>query len=84
MQAGSSDALLYDYEVQGWEVGSVELKGVAGQTSVIQFIHRGSIGSSDSNSQALAMHLAGQQSTILPPVGMTQQPACAKDASLDM
>ena len=80
-QAGSSDALLYDYEVQGWEVGSVELKGIAGQMSVVQFIHRGSIGSSDSNSQALAtcMHLAGQQSTSPPAVGMTLQPA-----SLDM
>ena len=66
MLAGSCHALLSDYEVQGWEVGSVQLKGVAEQMSIVQFIHQGSsvVNSNDNNSQALAMHLASQQSTM--------------------
>jgi class 3 adenylate cyclase len=76
MLAGSSDALLSDYEVQGWEVGSMQLKGVAELMSVVQFIHRGSIGN-NSNSQALAMHLVNQQSAgrLAVSVGTTLQPA---------
>jgi class 3 adenylate cyclase len=49
MLAGGSDALLDDFEVEGWPIGTIEFKGIAEKISIVQFVHRGS-----GHSQALA------------------------------